>query len=127
MDQRAIVMLLAVLLPSPLAPVDIAAQQVAEPALLPAVELPVNLERLKRKLAVLPATDEGRSRLRLAFYLDVYGRAPRFNPLEGFDIHTGPVPFGAPSHADLRALWTPEAFRAPVVDLTSVFGWIFKR
>jgi len=127
MDQRATVMLLAVLLPSLLAPVGVAAQQVAEPALLPAVELPVNLERVKQKLAALPATEEERSRLRLAFYLDVYGRAPRFNPLEGFDIHTGPIPFGAPSHADLRDFWTPEAFRAPVVDLTSVLGWIFNR
>ena len=124
MTRRAIVSLLTVLLLSPLAPVHAAAQ---DDAPLAAVELPVNLERLKRKLAALPASDEERSLLKLSFYVDVYGRAPRFDPLEGFDIHTGPVPFGGPSHADLRSLWTPEAFSAPAADLTSVLGWLFQR
>ena len=125
MAQRAIVLPLAVLLLGPLAPVD-AAQEVYD-APLPAVELPVNLERLKQKLEALPATDEERSLLKLSFYLEVYGRAPRYDPLEGFDIHTGPIPFGGPSHASLRALWTPEALSAPVADLTSVLGWLFNR
>jgi len=126
MTYRAIVSLLTMLLLSPLVSVDAAAQDVDD-ALLPAVELSVNLERLKRKLAQLPATDEERTILRLNFYLSVYARAPRINPLLGFDLHTGPVPFGGPSHADMRDLWTPEEFSTPVADLGSVLGWLFKR
>ena len=123
---RAIPLLLAPLLVFAVSAPAVAAQEVAaEP--LPAVELPVNLERLKRKLATLPATDEARSILKLNFYLEVYARAPRNNPLLGFDLHTGPVPFGGPSHADMRDLWTPEEFSAPVADLGSLLGWILKR
>ncbi|MDP6581560.1 MAG: hypothetical protein QF681_12970 [Vicinamibacterales bacterium] len=126
MTRRAIVSAVTILLVSQFLPVNAAPQEVAVDP-LPAVELPVNLERLKRKLAALPATDEERSLLKLNFYLEVYARAPRINPLEGFDIHTGPVPFGGPSDADMRALWTPREFSTPAADLGSVLGWIFKR
>ena len=126
MTRPAIASVLTVLLLSPLAPATAAAQK-DDQAPLPAVELPVNLERLKQKLAALPATDEERSFLKLNFYLAVYGSAPRINPLAGFDIHTGPVPFGVPSDADLRSLWTPKEFSAPAADLGSVLGWIFNR
>lgn len=126
MTQRTIVYLLAVVLLGPLVPAEAAAQKVND-APLPAVELPVNLQRLKRKLAALPATDAERSILKLNFYLEVYGRAPRINPLDGFDIHTGPVPIGGPSHADMRELWTPQEFSTPAADLSSVIGWIFNR
>ena len=121
-----VVLLLAVLL-SPLPAWSAARQEVGERPLLQAVELPVNLERLKRKLAALPASEEGRSLLKLNFYVEVYGRAPRIDPLEGFDIHTGPVPYGPPTHADMLRLWTPEEFSAPAADLGSVLGWIFNR
>ena len=61
------------------------------PVRLPAVTLPVNLERVTRMLTALPATDEGRSLLKLSYYLEVYGRAPRLDLLRGFDLHTGPA------------------------------------
>ncbi len=126
MTQRAIVSLLTVLLLSPLAPVKAAAQDVdgAPPR---AVEVPVNLERVKRRLAALSATDDERSILKLSYYLEVYGRAPRLDLLQGFDRHNGPVPFGGPSHADMRALWTPEEFSAPVADLGSALDWLLNR
>ena len=128
MTHSAIVSLLTMLLLGPLASVDAAAQDVDDaPPPLPAVELSVNLERLKRKLETLPATDEERSVMKLNFYLNVYGSAPRINPLLGFDLHTGPVPFGGPSHADMLNQWTPEEFSAPVADLGSVLGWLFNR
>ena len=126
MSDRAIVPLLTVLLLSPLVSVDAAAQE-ADDASLPEVKFSVNLERLKRKLATLPAADEDRTSLRLSFYLSVYARAPRINPLLGFDLQSGPVPFGGPTHADMRELWTPEEFSAPVADLGSVLGWLLKR
>tara|TARA_B100000029_G_scaffold101412_2_gene91695 strand:- start:96 stop:467 length:372 start_codon:yes stop_codon:yes gene_type:complete len=94
---------------------------------LPSVELAVNLERMKRRLADIPASEEERSLLKLDYYVSVYGRAPAINVLEGFDLHNGPVPFGPPTHDDFQALWTPEGFDAPVADLTSILGWLLKR
>ncbi|MEE2613005.1 MAG: hypothetical protein VX975_04185, partial [Acidobacteriota bacterium] len=78
------------LLLSPLAPVRAAAQDV-DGARLPAVRVSVNVERVKRKLAALPASDAERSLLDLDYYLEVFGRAPRLDLREGFDIDIGPV------------------------------------
>jgi len=119
--------LLPILLASALAAVPAAAQDPGASDPLPSVDLPVNLERMKRQLATLPDSDAERSLLRLDFYISVYGRAPAINPLEGFDLHNGPVPFGAPTRDDLQALWTPEEFSAPVADLTKVLGWLLRR
>ena len=126
MTLRAIVSLLTMLLLSPIAPVQADTQEV-DRAPLPAVRLPINLERVKRKLAALPASDDERSLLSLSYYLEVYGSAPRIDLLEGFDTHIGPTPFGGPSHDDMRALWTPEEFSSPVVDLGSLLDWISNR
>ena len=126
MTQRAIVSLLSMLLLSPLALVQ-AAPQDDDGAALPVMKMPVNIERVKRTLAALPDTNAGRSLLKLNYYLEVYARAPQLNLLQGFDLDTGPVPFGGPSHADMRALWTPEEFSAPVADLGALFKWISKR
>ena len=87
-----------------------------------AVELPINLERLKQRLAALPTDDDERPLIR--FYVEVYGQAPRVNPLLGFDLHTGPVNHGAPTHAEMLRQWTPEEFRTPVADLGSLFNWL---
>ncbi len=104
-----------------------AGQDGSPPAPLPAIELPINLERVKRSLEVLPSSEEARSRLKLDFYINVYGRTPRINPLEGFDLHTGLVPFGSPTHADMMNHWTPQGFGVPVADLGSILGWIVGR
>jgi hypothetical protein len=103
----------------------VAAQQV-EAAPLPRAEVTVDLERLKQRLASLPATDDNTG-LKLNFFVQVYGRLPRINPLEGFELTDGPVPFGGPTHGDLLSLWTPEEFSAPVADFGSVLGWFLGR
>lgn len=119
---------LAVLLLGPaLAAATARSQEAGPPAPLPAVELPINLERVKRRLEVLPGSEEARSRLKIEFYVNVYARAPEIDPLEGFDIHTGLVPFGSPSHADMMRQWTPAGFDVATVDLGSVLGWIIGR
>ncbi len=93
---------------------------------LPAEELPVSLERIKRKLAqVAPAQS---SLLRLDYYVEVYGRAPKIDILQGFDVHSGPVPYGAPTHADLLSLILPPESRTPPLLLLpgiDILGWIF--
>ena len=78
---------------------------------LPAEELPASLERIQRKLAqVGPAQS---SLLRLDYYVEVYGRAPKINVLQDFDVHSGPVPYGAPTHAELLGLILPPESRTP--------------
>ena len=126
MTQRATVSLLILLLLSPLAPVRAAAQD-GDAAPRSSVDLGINFERVKREVEALPSSDEERVLLQLNYYLTVYGRAPRINPLEGFDTITGPVPFGTPTHAAMRDLWTPEEFSTPAADLGSLFDWILKR
>ena len=114
---RAALMLLILLTASPSV-----AQDGHESASDRAVELPINLERLKQRLAALPTDDDERPLIR--FYVEVYGQAPRVNPLLGFDLHTGPVNHGAPTHAEMLRQWTPEEFRTPVADLGSLFNWL---
>jgi hypothetical protein len=80
-------------------------------SVLDAVELPVSLERIKRRLDKLPETEESRSLLRLNYYIDVYGRAPKINVFEDFDLHTGPIPYGVPSHYELLSAATPPQWR----------------
>ncbi len=97
-----------------------------QPRTLPAEELPVSLERIKRKLARVTPTQS--SLLRLDYYVEVYGRAPKIDVLQGFDVHSGPVPYGAPTHADLLSLILPPESHAPPLFLLpgiDIIGWIF--
>ena len=126
MLKRATTAIAVLLLVPPLA-APAAGQEGSPPATLPAVELPINLARVKRGLEVLPSSEEARSRLKLDFYVNVYARAPRINPLEGFDLHTGLIPFGGPTHADMMNHWTPAGFGVPVADFGSLLGWIVGR
>ena len=102
------------------------AQEPSVAPLLNAEDLPVSLERIKRQLDRLPVGDDERNMLRLSYYVEVYGRAPRINVIRNFDIHNGPVPYGAPTNADLLAVTTPPEFRTPAVISFPVFGWTWK-
>ena len=42
---------------------------------------------------------------------------------ENFDIHAGPVPHGAPTHADMIAIATPLEFSTPAAITFDVIGW----
>ena len=87
------------------------AQESSETPRLNAEELPVSLERIKRQLDRLPVGDWERNLLRLSYYVEVYGRAPRINVIQNFDIHNGPVPYGAPSHAEMIAVTMSREFK----------------
>ena len=102
--------------------------RVSSPGLVPppAETLPVSLERIKRQLDRLPLMHDERSLLRLSYYIEVYGRLPRIDLVQGFDVHNGPVPFGAPTHAELLAVMSPREFRPAVAKLNSIIGWTFK-
>ncbi len=92
------------------------------PDLLRAEELPVSLARIRRKLAQAPPSHA--SLLRLDLYVEVVGKAPAFHIFEGFDLHTGPVPYGAPTHSDMIRHVTPEEFRTPGISLAPVLTLI---
>ena len=98
-----------------------------QPAPLRAEELPVSLERIKRKLAQVPPSRE--FHLRLDYYIEVYGRAPQLDIFESFDLHNGPVPYGAPTHSDMVQHATPQEFRSPPIlslgsSLSALIGWL---
>lgn len=78
--------------------------------------LPVSLERIKRELAATRSTNDT-SALRLQYYIEVYGRPYALDILGDFNLTTGPVPFGAPTHREFLAHVTPQEFRAPAADL----------
>ncbi len=93
---------------------------------LPAEDLPVSLERITRKLAQVEPSQS--SVLRLDYYVEVYGRAPRIDVFQAFDVHSGPVPYGAPTHAELLSLILPPESHAPPLILLpgiDIIGWIF--
>ena len=95
-----------------------------QPATLRAQELPVSLERIKRKLAQVPPSQE--FLLRLDYYVEVHGSAPQLDIFEGFDLHAGPVPFSAPTHNEMIRHVTPQEFRPPVVPLLAPLDALIK-
>ena len=102
------------------------AQESSETPWFDTEALPISLERIKRQLDRLPVRDEERNLLYLSYYVEVYGRAPRINVVQNFDIHNGQVPYGAPSHAEMIAVATPREFRTPALMLFPLFGWTGK-
>ena len=101
-----------------------AAQDDAVPP-VDATRIGVSMSRIRQGLRVSEArAQQNPNGLNLQFQVQVFGAAPRINILEGFDIRKGtPTPFGAPTHSDFIAHWTPAAYRSPPVPLTSMAGW----
>jgi hypothetical protein len=86
--------------------------------------LPLDLERIERQLRKSGEQEEFNG-LRLRYFVDVYGKAPRielFAPNE--NLTTGPVPWGAPTHREMVEQVTPKEFRSPPMDLNAVMRWL---
>jgi hypothetical protein len=78
-------------------------------------ELPVSVERIRRKLAQQPATrTDG---LRLDYYVEVYGRYSKIDLFTDIDTTSGAVQYGSPTHAEFLNLVTPQEFKSPPADL----------
>ena len=99
------------------------AQETTEESSLKADDLPISIERIKRQLERLQADDNERSILRLDYYIEVYGRAPRINVIQNFDIYNGPVRYGTPLHTELRSITTPPELRTPSVISLPIARW----
>jgi hypothetical protein len=101
----------------------------AEPSKAAETGTPYSVDRVRRQLRLLPPTTivERRDGLKLEYYIQVYGQAPPIDLFKEFNVKTGPVPNSAPTHADMLEQMTPQEFRAPAMDLNSLFAWITKQ
>jgi hypothetical protein len=90
-------------------------------------ELPVSLERIRRELSQQARTSESRDGLRLSYYVEVYGRAPRlelFSPEE--NLTSAPVQYGGMTHQEFLRVVTPEEFRSPAADIPGAIAAFLK-
>ena len=92
------------------------------PARVDASKLGVSLDRIRRELNQAQASEQQGDALRLDFHVQVIGRAPRIDLLEGFDLD-GPAVYGGPTHREVIDFLTPQAFKSPTVPISSVVYW----
>lgn len=90
--------------------------------------LPVSLDRIRRQLnATKPRTRGAKDGLRLEYFVDVYGRAPRielFLPTE--NVTSAPVMYGGMTHQEFLQVVTPEEFKSPPADIGSAVAALIK-
>ncbi len=95
--------------------------------------LPVSLDRIKRRMAALPA-EEDRLLLRLTTRINVYARAQAVAVLEGFNVESwtsglggrtgGAIAYGSPTHNETVNAMTPEFWRQRASSLAQIgVGW----
>ena len=100
--------------PSASAPVDVS-------------RLPINVGRIHRQLRQTAVREE-RDGLNLRYIVDVYGQAPKLELFTKQDnLRGGAVPYGAPTHQDMLNMMTPQEYRAPAADFTSLLRWFSGR
>ena len=102
-------------------------------AVLDAGVLPVSLDRIKRRLATLPAPED-RLLLRVTERVNVYARAQAIAVLEGFNVESwtsllggrtgGAIAYGSPTHNETVNAMTPEFWRQRASSLAGIgVGW----
>ena len=86
--------------------------------------LPIDLAKVTRELRQSAAT-ESHNGLHIRYTVDVYGQSPRIELFTKQDnLGTGPVPYGAPSHQEMINHVTPQEYRAPYADISSLIRWL---
>ena len=87
--------------------------------------LPVDLGRIQRELSRVPQDSETREGLRLRYFVQIYGTAPELKLFTDADnLVYGPVPYGAPTHREMLNEMTPQEYRPPVADFSSLVRWV---
>jgi hypothetical protein len=87
--------------------------------------LPVDLWRIGRQLRQANREKEEREGLNLRYQIEVFGRAPEIRLFTAQDnLRNGPVPYGAPTHAEILNHITPQEFRSPVMDFSALMRWL---
>ena len=70
-----------------------------------------SLDRIRKQLDRVTEAGEDNDLLRLDYYIDVYGRLPEINIVEGFKLDSGPVRFSVPTSTELLNASTPERYQ----------------
>ena len=102
-------------------------------AVLDAGAPPVSLDRIKRRLATLPAPED-RLLLRVTERINVYARAQAIAVLEDFNVESwtsllggrtgGAIAYGSPTHNETVNAMTPEFWRQRASSLAGIgVGW----
>ena len=88
-------------------------------------KLPLNLAKIQQQLRQTSVRDESEG-LNLRYVVSVYGQAPRIEIFSKEDRSTltGPAPYGAPTHRQMIEQVTPQEYRAPAADFSSLFRWL---
>ena len=95
--------------------------------------LPVSLDRVRRRMATLPA-DEDRLLFRLTARVNVYARAQAVEILRGFNVESwtsliggrtgGAIAYGSPTHNEMVNVATPSFWRERASSLGGIsVGW----
>jgi hypothetical protein len=96
---------------------------VPEPA-IDATKLGVSLTRIQRGLFIAESREkQSGDAMRLEFNVQVYGKAPRIEVLNGVDLSNGGVPGSAPSHRQMIDFVTPVIYRTPVMPVSALAFW----
>jgi hypothetical protein len=123
--RKTLITLMAVLTAS-IVSVPAFAQQSSPPQ--PAVNvqrLPLDMQRIQRAIQQSSSSPDTHQGLRFLYQVDVYGRAPALELFtDADDLANGPVPRSAPTHKDMLEQMTPQEFRSPPADLTTIFRWL---
>lgn len=98
-----------------LQPAAVCAQQ-APPSI---DSLGMSFARIKRELRTLPPST-AQTPLKLEYYVEVQGIAPPIPIFRPGELTTGPVPFGAPTHADMMDHVTPIYFKSPTIPISGI-------
>ena len=88
-------------------------------------KLPLNLARIQKQLQQQSTVREEREGLNLRYFVPVFGQAPRIDlfPRREPGLFTGPPPYGAPTHRQMIEQVTPQEYRAPAADFSSLLRW----
>jgi hypothetical protein len=81
--------------------------------------LGVSFERIKRELRIRPPSTVS-TPLKLEYYVEVQALLPPIPIFKPGELTTGPVPYGAPTHADMLDHVTPLAFKSPAIPVSSI-------
>ncbi len=92
----------------------------APPQAAPSIDsLGISFSRIKRELRTLPPSS-AQTPLKLEYYVEVQGLAPPIPIFRPGELTTGPVPYGAPTHADMMSHVTPEEFKSPRIPVSGI-------
>jgi len=92
-------------------------------------KLGVSIAKIQRGLFIASERDKSKADggIRLEFNVQVYGKAPRIEVLNGLDLFNGAVPGTAPTHGQMLEYITPAIYRTPTMPLSALAFWAAKQ